>query len=144
MRVTLDSHGVLLYKKTVVLILIDLIHIVAGHEVSAAYVLEFRHILSADVACVGAAGAEGTARGGVQGAGDVAGQDNALVFPFRYPMKLDTATFGGVSTNMCTCSMRSMKRKWQNDGTQGHNDGSETLNPAPGNLGRHFNCRQQV
>ena len=27
-----------------------------------------------------------------------------LLFPFRYPIKLDTAIFGGISTSMCTWS----------------------------------------
>ena len=48
---------------------------------AAAHILEFRHTLGAHVAGIGAAGAEGTAGGGVQRAGNVAGEHNALVLP---------------------------------------------------------------
>ena len=32
-------------------------------------------------------------------------EENALVFPFRYPMKLDTLILGGIATSKCTWSI---------------------------------------
>ena len=54
-------------------------HPVAGDEVAGLDLAEGGHLGGALLGGIGAAGAEGTAGGGVQGAGNIAGQDDTLV-----------------------------------------------------------------
>ena len=61
--------------------LIDLADAVAGDEVTGGGFLEFRRLLGTAFAGIGAAGAEGAAGGGVQRAGDIPVQNDALVGP---------------------------------------------------------------
>ena len=52
----------------------------ASHEVTGGDFLELGHAFCTGICSVGAAGAERTAGGSIQGRGDITGEDDALVF----------------------------------------------------------------